>query len=148
MIHRRLLIGALNNSQRSTRAAACGDVRPRFVPAAFALVTALFLQAGCRRDNPRVEITEKPLSLSAFKALGKGIDLPLSATNIIYAQATAGMGGRAILYRFSAPPEDCLGYAQRLATRSGGRKPPNHFYYRKQSPKAGKKTGSPKRGNA
>ena len=44
----------------------------------------------------------------------------------MYGQATAGIGGRATLYRFSAPPEDCLDYAQRLATRSGGRSTTNN----------------------
>src|SRR6185369_2629841 len=104
--------------QSSTRTAACGGVCRRFVLAAFGCATALFFGTGCLRDSPRVEVTEKPLSLPMFKALGKGIDLPLSATNIMYGQATVGMGGRAMLYRFSASPEDCLRYAQLLATRS------------------------------
>jgi hypothetical protein len=81
----------------------------------------VLLPAGCLRNGPRVEVTEKPFSLSAFKALGKDNDLPVNATNIVHGQATVGMIGRAILYRFSAPPKDCLRYAQRLAILSGGR---------------------------
>jgi hypothetical protein len=87
---------------------------------AFGFAATLILQTGCHRGNSRVE---GPLSLSALKALGTGIDLPLSATNILYAQATVGLGGRARLYRFSAPPEDCLRYAQQLVSLNDGRNP-------------------------
>lgn len=82
------------------------------------LTATLIFQTGCHRGSSRVE---GPLSLSVFTALGTGIDLPSSATNIMYGQASVGLGGRARLYRFSAPPEDCLHYAQRLANLKDGR---------------------------
>jgi hypothetical protein len=100
-----------------TREVAGGWLRHWRALMAFGLAATLILQTGCHRGSSRVA---RPLSLSAFKALGTGIDLPLSATNIMYAQASVGMGGRAKLYRFSAPPEDCLRYAQRLASPGGG----------------------------
>lgn len=99
------------------RAVPFAGARPWPALIVLGLAATLLVQTGCHRGISRVE---GPLSLPAFKALGTGIDLPLSATNIMYAYAAVGMAGRAKLYQFSAPPEDCLRYAQRLASPDEG----------------------------
>src|SRR4051794_27944603 len=113
MIRRPLCMGELETLTRMI-----GNLRHRFALVVFQFVLALFLETACNPNVPRSEITKMPLSFLEFKALGKGIDLPLNATNIMYGQASAGIGGRAMVYRFTAPSEDCLRYAQRLALGS------------------------------
>ena len=60
---------------------------------------------------PNTHATKRPLSLSEFKKEFGESDFPNSASNINFAVSSVGMTGRAKIYRFDAPVQDCLEYA-------------------------------------
>ena len=73
---------------------------------------------------PDVQTSEHPQAYAEAKPLFSG--LPSTASNILSARASVGMGGRASLYRFDAPADDCLAHAQLLINRSNGNSDSNH----------------------
>ena len=83
-----------------------------FTVATWLRVGFLTLAAGC--SCPQTDFTDKPITLIEFTNRITSINLPVTATNIFYACSGVGLGGRALLYRFDAPANDCLSYAQHL----------------------------------
>ena len=61
---------------------------------------------------PHPELTEKPLSLAEFNKRYGVSDFPATAKNIYFGRSSVGMGGRAYIYRFEAPIEDCIAHAK------------------------------------
>jgi hypothetical protein len=76
---------------------------------------------GCKRSN--VEFTARPITLSEFTNQFAGFNLPLTASNLYYARSSIGLGGRALLYRFDAPVEDCLSYASQFLRSTASNAP-------------------------
>lgn len=65
-------------------------------------------------QHPRTDFTLQPITRPEFTNRFNLFPLPANATNILYASASVGLAGGALLYRFDAPVSDCLRYAQSL----------------------------------
>ena len=79
------------------------------------LVGGCFIAGVVMIHTPQTRITKQPMPRPAFVAEFGMTNIPVSASNICYASASLGMGfAGARLYRFDAPIEDCLSYAQVL----------------------------------
>lgn len=74
--------------------------------------------------RPNVEIADHALTYEEAKSSYQL--LPSSAGNIWSARSSVGMGGRAHLYRFDAPAQDCVAYANELISRSNSNSDSNH----------------------
>jgi hypothetical protein len=61
--------------------------------------------------QPRTQVTLKPLSYAEAKQQFGFLKLPPTARDVYVATASVGLRGGALLYRFSAPVEDCLRHA-------------------------------------
>ena len=83
-----------------------------FTVAIWVSVGVLGLAVGCSRPN--ADYTDHSITLTEFTNRITSIILPVAATNIHYARSAVGLGGRALLYRFDAPLNDCLSHAQHL----------------------------------
>jgi len=73
---------------------------------------------------PHIHVTKRPLSLSEFRQEFGDSDLPNSAGNINFASSSVGLGGRARIYRFDAPVQDCLEYARQQIKQSNSQPGP------------------------
>jgi len=86
----------------------------------FALILTRILLGWSTVIRPHAEFTTEPMPLAEFTNRFEDIKLPASATSILYARSSAGLGGRAMLYRFDAPVSDCVSYARRLTEITDG----------------------------
>lgn len=83
------------------------------------LIVAYFVAVQIRIRTPVTKVTSAPVSRSEFTNRFGDIDLPLSATNILAASSSVGMGfAGAFLYRFDAPAEDCQSFAASLMDKN------------------------------
>ncbi len=65
-------------------------------------------------QHPWTDSALQPITQAEFTNRFSRFPLPSTATNVLYASASVGLAGRALLYRFDAPASDCLRYAQSL----------------------------------
>jgi hypothetical protein len=87
--------------------------------AVFALAGGCFIVGQVWIRIPQTHVTKRPLSLAEFNKEFGSPTLPASAHNIYCATARLAMGfAGAELYRFDAPVEDCLAYADALIKQS------------------------------
>jgi hypothetical protein len=77
------------------------------------LIIGCFVLVQIRLRVPQTHFTKNPITLSEFKQEFGVTNFPATASNICYASSREGIGG-ACLYRFDAPYEDCIAYADIL----------------------------------
>lgn len=72
-------------------------------------LVGLFVLSVC---IPHPRVTKRPLSLAEFTAEFSRRGFPSTATNIYFGRSSVSLGGRAHIYRFEAPLEDCITFAK------------------------------------
>jgi hypothetical protein len=66
-------------------------------------------------DAPRASFTTTPIALREYRG---NEALPPTSTNIYWATAGRGFVGFVDMYRFDAPPADCIAYGKRLLKKN------------------------------
>jgi len=91
------------------------------------IVGGCFVAGLVTITTPQTNITKAPMPRHEFVAEFGMTNLPISASNICYASASAGMGfAGARMYRFDAPADDCISYGQYLTGESSRSSDSNH----------------------
>ena len=84
------------------------------VPLAVVCVLVLFFVIGLFMMNrPMTQVSDHALTYQEYKEQFRGTNIPPSASNIWYAWSSVGMGGRAHIFKFEAPLDDCTAFAKR-----------------------------------
>ncbi|NCC45143.1 MAG: hypothetical protein EOM18_16525 [Clostridia bacterium] len=78
------------------------------------LIIRFFLIYQFQTQKPDTKFINKPIDRSEASEMFGLSTLPETSSNIYYAKSTIGMGGRVRAFRFDAPVQDCLFYAQTI----------------------------------
>jgi hypothetical protein len=91
-----------------------------FLPWRAILAYSSKVQNSLDAQNPSVWVSPSPVSREkAVSSFGLST-LPQTASNVLFAWSSIGLGGRCRIFRFDAPPDECLTYAYRTASQSLG----------------------------
>ena len=84
------------------------------VPVAIARVFVLLFALGLfMMSRPTTEVVHASTAREYAERTGRTNYFPATSSNIWYAWASVGMGGRAHIFRFEAPLADCQNFAKR-----------------------------------